>query len=171
MGHNTSYKRATKKSIAVLGICIALLVVIPLACSTNKTISEIEKEAQAIDKIVVCPVCPASTVDQAQVPLAKQIRALIRSKLAEGQTKEEILDYLEESYKDSGIEILAVPPKTGFNIIAWIVPIIAFTMGGFILFLVFKSMRHTAQEELDSDLNDYLDKVDKELNSEGKNGT
>ena len=148
-----------------------MLVVIPLACSTSKTISEIEKEAQAIDKIVVCPVCPASTIDQAQVPLARQIKALIRSKLAEGQTREEILDYLEESYGESGIEILAVPKKTGFNIIAWVVPIIAFIMGGFILFLVFKSMRHITQEELDSDLKSYLDKVDKELDSEGNNGT
>ena len=147
------------------------MVVIPLACSTSKTISEIEKEAQAIDKIVVCPVCPASTIDQAQVPLARQIKALIRSKLAEGQTREEILDYLEESYGESGIEILAVPTKTGFNLIAWIVPIIAFIMGGFILFLVFKSMRHITQEELDSDLKSYLDKVDKELDSEGNNGT
>jgi cytochrome c-type biogenesis protein CcmH len=171
MGYNTTYKRTPKKSIAVLGICIALLVVMPLACSTSKTISEIEKEAQAIDKIVVCPVCPASTIDQAQVPISKQIKALIRSKLAKGQTREEILDYLEESYKDSGIEILAVPTKTGFNIIAWIVPIIAFVMGGLVLFLVFKSMRNVAQEEIDSDLNDYLDKVDKELNSEDKNGT
>ena len=171
MGHNTPHKRTPKKSIAIFVISIALLVVIPLACSTSKTISEIEKEAQAIDKIVVCPVCPASTIDQAQVPLARQIKALIRSKLAEGQTREEILDYLEESYGESGIEILAVPTKTGFNLIAWIVPIIAFIMGGFILFLVFKSMRHITQEELDSDLKSYLDKVDKELDSEGNNGT
>ena len=78
---------------------------------------------------------------------------------------------MEESYGESGIEILAVPTKTGFNLIAWIVPIIAFIMGGFILFLVFKSMRHITQEELDSDLKSYLDKVDKELDSEGNNGT
>ena len=171
MGHNTPHKRTPKKSIAIFVISITLLVVIPLACSTSKTISEIEKEAQAIDKIVVCPVCPASTIDQAQVPLARQIKALIRSKLAEGQTREEILDYLEESYGESGIEILAVPKKTGFNLIAWIVPIIAFIMGGFILFLVFKSMRRVTQEKLDSDLKSYLDKVDKELDSEGNNGT
>ena len=46
MGHNTPHKRTPKKSLAIFVISIALLVVIPLACSTSKTISEIEKEAQ-----------------------------------------------------------------------------------------------------------------------------
>ena len=43
----------------------------------------IEKEAQSIDGMLMCPVCPAETIGQAQVEIARQMRRLVREKLSQ----------------------------------------------------------------------------------------
>ena len=50
-----------------------------------------EKEAQGIDRMIMCPVCPAETIDQAQVEIARQMRQMVRAMLAEGNERQEIL--------------------------------------------------------------------------------
>ncbi len=39
--------------------------------------------------MLMCPVCPAQTIDQTSVPLAKQMRAQVRELLVSGATREE----------------------------------------------------------------------------------
>ena len=93
-----------------------------------------EKEAQAIDGMLMCPVCPAETIDQAQVPLARQMRQLVRDKLSQGESREEILEYFAGVY---GRDILAAPDKSGVGLVAWTAPIVgvlaALTAGVFVL--------------------------------------
>ena len=98
---------------------------------------ELEKEAQAIDKMIMCPVCPAETIDQAQVEISFQMRAVIREMLAEGRSREEILDYFVDRY---GPDILAAPPKTGANLLAWILPIVGVAAGLAGVFFVIRAM-------------------------------
>ena len=93
-----------------------------------------EKEAQAIDGMLMCPVCPAETIDQAQVPLARQMRQLVRDKLSQGESREEILEYFAGVY---GKDILAAPEKSGAGLVAWIAPVVgvlaALAAGVFVL--------------------------------------
>ena len=81
-----------------------------------------EKEAQRIDRMLMCPVCPAETIDQAQVEYSKQMRRVVREMLAQGSSQDEILDFFAERY---GPQVLAAPPKSGLNLLAWIVPVVA----------------------------------------------
>ena len=105
----------------------------------------LEEEAQAIDRMIMCPVCPAETIDQAQVEISFQMRAVIREMLAEGRTREEILDYFVDRY---GPDILAAPPKSGTNLLAWILPIVGVAAGLGALFLVIRAM--TGRNEVPS---------------------
>lgn len=98
---------------------------------------ELEREAQAIDRMIMCPVCPAETIDQAQVEISFQMRAVIREMLAEGRSREEILDYFVDRY---GPDILAAPPKTGANLLAWILPIVGVALGLGGVLLVIRAM-------------------------------
>lgn len=98
---------------------------------------EMEREAQAIDRMIMCPVCPAETIDQAQVEISFQMRAIIRDMLREGRTREQILDYFVDRY---GRDILAAPPKSGANLLAWILPIAGIAVGLVGVFLVIRSM-------------------------------
>ena len=127
----------------------------------------LEETAQSIDRGLICPVCPGETIDQSQTELASQMRGLVREKLAQGQTKEEIFQFFADSY---GYAVLASPPKSGFNMIVWVLPI-AVIIGGFaILYLVIRAMHiqnnkasmHTPDETLEP----YLIMLDKELDSQ-----
>ncbi len=127
-----------------------------------------EAEAQAIDRMLMCPVCPAQTIDQTEVPLAKQMRAQVRELLTEGATRKEVLAWFAapERY---GPGVLAEPPRSGYNLIAWIVPgviVVAALAGGV---LTLRAMRRRTDDhpsetagETD-DLQPYLAAVDRDL--------
>ena len=128
-----------------------------------------EAEAYAIDGMIMCPVCPAETIDQAQVPIARQMRAMVRAQLAGGATREEILDFFADRY---GQDILAAPPKSGFNLVAWVFPFVGMAAALVVALLVLRSMSarpmgHTpaAPQVTDSGdgLDPYLAMVDQEL--------
>ena len=137
------------KNLSLMQLCaFCLLVAIALALTPFVVFAqtpeeELEREAQAIDKMIMCPVCPAETIDQAQVEISFQMRAVIREMLAEGRTRDEVLNYFVDRY---GADILAAPPKSGANLVAWILPIAGVVAGIAVLFLVIRSMtgRRTA---------------------------
>tara|TARA_B100001559_G_scaffold321088_1_gene336161 strand:+ start:8115 stop:8486 length:372 start_codon:yes stop_codon:yes gene_type:complete len=91
------------------------------ALADNPDADKIEIEAQKIDQMLMCPVCPAESIDQVQVEVAKQMRIKVRDMLTEGQTEGQILDYFEQRY---GSDILAAPPIRGTMVLAWIIPVI-----------------------------------------------
>jgi cytochrome c-type biogenesis protein CcmH len=128
-----------------------------------------EAEAYAIDGMIMCPVCPAETIDQAQVPIARQMRALVREKLHQGATRQEILDFFAQRY---GPGILAAPPRSGFNLVAWIFPLagVAAALAAGLLVLRSMSTRPVGRTGPApqgpgpaDDLGPYLDMVDQEL--------
>ena len=129
-----------------------------------------EEEAQAIDRMLMCPVCPAETIDQAQVEISFQMRALVREMLAEGRSRQEILDFFAENY---GPDILAAPPKSGTNLLAWILPIAGVAAALVGVYFVIRSMTNRGQrlavdgpaptEDPDPRLGPYLEMVDRYL--------
>ena len=128
-----------------------------------------EAKAQEIDRMLMCPVCPAQTIDQTEVPLAKQMRAQVRELLASGATREEVLAWFSapERY---GPSVLAEPPRSGFYLIAWIVPgvvVVAALAGGLLTLRAMRGRRGDGDElpgPGDSDeLQPYLAAVDRDL--------
>lgn len=75
-----------------------------------------------IEDEVMCPTCGFS-LELSQSPQADQIRDYIREAIADGRTKQQILDGLVVEY---GPEVLAVPSAEGFDLVAWVLPIVAF---------------------------------------------
>ena len=118
-------------------LTVVLLLIFAHTAYGQEADEALEKEAQTIDRMIMCPVCPAETIDQAQVEISFQMRAVIREMLAEGKTREDILDYFVDRY---GRDILAAPPKSGANLLAWILPIVGVAAGLVGVFLVIRSM-------------------------------
>ena len=123
-----------------------------------------EKAAQGIDGMLMCPVCPSQTIGQSQVTIAKQMRWLVREKLGQGKSREEILGYFAGVY---GQDILAAPPKTGFSLIAWTVPVFGVFAALAAGFFVLRSMRTgpgmPGMADNREDLEPYLEAVDRAL--------
>ncbi len=112
----TSYYK--DKKVPVIKLSLLSCLIFAISCGFQETDEEI---AQRIDRTLMCPVCPAETLDQSQSELAKQMKSVIRSQLSEGKTDQEIIDYFVQRY---GEEVLSSPPKSGSTLIAWITPVV-----------------------------------------------
>ncbi len=78
---------------------------------------------------VMCPVCN-TTLDQSSSPAARQIEAFISRRIAAGDTKDQIKAKLVADY---GPQILAAPPKKGFDLLAWVLPFAGLFGGALVL--------------------------------------
>ena len=92
---------------------LALALIAPAAASERApTAAELESE-------LVCPVCE-TTLDTSNAPVALRMKAFIRERIAAGDTKSEIKAQLVEQF---GPAVLAVPPRKGFDWVAWLLPL------------------------------------------------
>lgn len=93
-----------------------------LASESQPTLAELESE-------VICPTCH-TTLDQSSSPVADRMRTFIRSRIAAGDTKAEIKSRLVQNF---GEQVLASPPKKGFNLLAWVLPPVAAVIGAAVI--------------------------------------
>jgi len=75
--------------------------------------------AAAIETKLVCPVCH-ETLDQSTAPVAQEMKALIRRRIAQGWTQQQILD---EMIANFGPGVLSTPARHGFDLLAWVLPL------------------------------------------------
>ena len=129
----------------------------------------IEERATALNKSIMCPVCPGESIDQSQNSLAVQMRAIVRDKLDEEWSDQQIKDFLVERY---GPSVLMEPPATGFSLAAWIVPPVAFALAIVALLLTLKWMRMSAEAEReagsegDGEQGEYVSRIEDALSPE-----
>ena len=99
-----------------------------------------EMRARDISKNIRCLVCQNQSIDDSAAPLAKDLRALIRIKVRENDTDEEIYKFLTDRYGDF---ILLKPPFKISTFLLWSLPFVFFIIGIFILFLHNKKSKKT----------------------------
>jgi cytochrome c-type biogenesis protein CcmH len=105
----------------------ALLLAAPAAASeSHPTQGELESE-------LMCPICAGETLAQSDTAPAQRIKAYIASRIADGATKSQIKDELVTQW---GQRILAAPPRHGFNLLAWVLPLVGIVGGAGILGLL-----------------------------------
>jgi len=83
-------------------------------------------EINAVAKKLSCPTCSGINVADCPTETCAQWRAKIGEMLAEGRSDQEILDYFAARYGD---HVLQVPPKRGFFVLVWVLPVIAILAG------------------------------------------
>lgn len=92
-----------------------------------------------VAKELRCPTCTGLSVLESDAPFSLQIKDIVKDQVNGGKSKDEILQYFTERY---GPWILRSPPKKGFNLLAWALPI-AVLLGGppLIWFFVWRKRR------------------------------
>lgn len=85
--------------------------------------------AAQLESEIVCPVCK-TTLDQSNAEIAQRMKGYIRQRIAEGATEAQIKSELVEQF---GRAVLAEPPKKGFDLLAWALPVAAGVVGAFAL--------------------------------------
>jgi cytochrome c-type biogenesis protein CcmH len=99
---------STRAVIAVLAVVLAA------ATAAQAAPNPADLEAE-----LVCPTCD-TTLDQSNAPVAQRMKQLIRQHIAAGWTEEQIKSDLVDQF---GPGVLAEPPKSGFDLLAWLLPL------------------------------------------------
>ena len=98
----------------LLALALAALVLVAPATAAGPRPSAAELETE-----LVCPVCH-ETLDESDSPVANQMKVEIRRRIAQGWTKQQILDEMVANY---GPGVLSTPSKHGFDLLAWLLPL------------------------------------------------
>lgn len=96
----------------------ALLLLLVAACGGE---SEEPPTLAELEKRYICPTCQ-TTLELSNAPIAERMREFIRKRIAAGDSEKEIEAALVGQF---GEAVLASPPKEGFNLLAWMLPLAA----------------------------------------------
>ena len=99
---------------SIISFLILISCIIPTEQNKDDLYIKLEKE-------IMCPVCDGQTLDQSQSLIAEDMKNSIKEKIAEGYNEEEIKNYFIDRY---GQNVVAYPSTTGFNLLAYLVPIL-----------------------------------------------
>ena len=109
-------------SRAALLVAIIAAVAAPAGAAGPPRQADLEAE-------IVCPTCK-TTLDQSNSPIAARMKAYIRARIAAGDSASEIKAQLVDQF---GPAVLAEPPKRGFDLLAWLLPLGALVVGAFVV--------------------------------------
>lgn len=111
-----------RRAAATLALLVALAS--PAAALAQEcprtTLGDVEDE-------VMCPVCGVPLELATEAPQANAQRAFIQEQISQCKSKEEIKDALVAQF---GQTVLSLPDDEGFDLAAYLVPILAFLAGG-----------------------------------------
>lgn len=102
----------------LLATAVAALALALPGLASAVTVNEIAKEVR-------CPTCN-TTLDVSNSPVASDMRVYIDERIDQGWTKDEIIDGLVAEF---GPEVRTTPPKSGFDLVAWLVPALVVAFG------------------------------------------
>ena len=104
----------------MLGAAVVVALVVAVAGGSSSSSSEASR-ANAIAESVRCPTCRGQSVAQSASPAAQAIRTEIRRRVHDGQSRQQIEQFLEGRY---GEDILLTPPRNGVGGLVWIIPVV-----------------------------------------------
>jgi cytochrome c-type biogenesis protein CcmH len=126
---------------------ILLLALLALVAAGAARASEAHPTLAEIEKEVICPVCH-ETLDLSTSTIADRMRTFIRQRIAAGDTKSEIESKLVAQF---GEGVLAAPPKRGFNLLAWVLPLAGIAAGAVALGILARRWSRTRAEPIPAD--------------------
>ena len=111
-------------------IILTVLILIITTLHSNISFADQNKNIDHITKNLRCLICQGQSVYDSQSEFALSIRDLIIKKIDEGETDDEIYDYLKVKYGDW----IIYDPKFDKNtILLWLIPLILFIFGGLLI--------------------------------------
>ena len=122
-----------------LVVFVLALALAPAALASEQHPTQAELEGE-----LVCPTCN-TTLDQSNAPIALRMKQFVRTRIAAGDTKSEIKDQLVAQF---GKGVLAAPEQSGFDLLAWVLPIAGLLVGGAVLTVLAWRWTRRPEDEL-----------------------
>ncbi|HKS17956.1 MAG TPA: cytochrome c-type biogenesis protein [Bradyrhizobium sp.] len=119
------------KSLLACVFAIALLAgALPvLAVQPDEIMADPAQEARAreLSRELRCMVCQNQSIDDSEAPLARDLRLLVRERIAAGDSDGQVIDFLVVRY---GEFVLLKPRFNPHTLLLWLLPPLALAGGG-----------------------------------------
>ena len=116
---------------SIVAFCMALVMVMPAtAYQPDEVLKDpgLEARARALSAELRCLVCQNQSIDDSDAPLARDLRILVRERLAAGDTDRQVIDFVVARYG----EFVLLRPRFGAHTLAlWLGPLMILLIGGF----------------------------------------
>ena len=128
--------RPPRQLLAGLALALALAAACAIAQPTERAASPmaadpaLEARVMAIAEELRCLVCQNETIAASQAALAVDLRKQIRTQLAQGRSRPQILDFMVERYGDF---VLYRPPLKASTVLLWAGPFALLLLAGGVL--------------------------------------
>lgn len=99
-----------------------------------------EQSARAIFRELKCVVCEGQSLADSDAELAREMRAHVRERVAQGESPTQILAFFRTRYGDS---ILMTPPMDSTTYALWLAPLFMLLLGGI---LVWRNTGHNSKD-------------------------
>lgn|GEM_PF-1186341 len=128
IGGRQSVLRVAFATVTTLFILLFLYANVPSAAYGQGTdlAPEQQRLVEDLEGKLIAPCCWTQTVSVHESQAAESVKMQLRSLAASGKNEDEIVDYMVGQY---GEKILAAPRASGFNALAYILPVLAILAG------------------------------------------
>jgi cytochrome c-type biogenesis protein CcmH len=109
-------------------LIVAAVVAVALAVAWSAR-PHAETQAERVDRITAelrCVVCQGLSVKDSPSESARQMRAIVEQRVAEGRTDDQIRDEFRASYGDW---VVLSPPLASWSGLVWLIPLLALVAG------------------------------------------
>lgn len=96
----------------------------------------LERRARDISLDLRCLVCQNQSIDDSDAPLAKDLRVLVRDRLTQGDSNEQVIDFIVDRY---GEFVLLRPRFGSHTLILWLSAPLLLIIGLMVLFRSYRS--------------------------------
>ncbi len=105
-----------------------------LAVQPDEVMSDPAREARAreLSRELRCMVCQNQSIDDSDAPLARDLRLLVRERIASGDSNAQVIDFLVARY---GEFVLLKPRFNSRTLLLWLLPPLALAGGGIALWV------------------------------------
>lgn len=139
-------KKLRTAYLVLLLAMISLLPLVAVSAQENDPNYPSDDEVNAIARQLYCPVCENVPLDVCGTQACAQWRELIREKLIEGWSEDQIKEYFSNQYGD---RVLSEPPARGLNWLVYVIPPLVFFAGAFFLYRGFTAWKQIGDDDDD----------------------
>src|SRR5437879_7547773 len=108
-----------------------------------------ESRARDLSRELRCMVCQNQSIDDSEAPLARDLRLLVRERIASGDSDAQVIDFLVARY---GEFVLLKPRLNQHTLVLWLLPPLALAGGGLALWTYARRRARPAAQERDAPL-------------------
>lgn len=143
-------------------LLVLLLLAAPaLAVQPDERLADpaLESRARALSRELRCIVCQNESIDDSNAPLARDIRVLLRERLAAGDSDAQARAFLVARYGDF---VLLRPPMRADTYLLWFGPFALLALGGAVAYAALRRRRPTPPAPLTAEEQARLDALMRE---------